>query len=62
LIRTFLTFAERGRSVASWPIDPTVPGEPMQDEDPAKSKRVKGTLLKMEKIAIQALQPAQVRG
>jgi len=42
----------------SWQIVPTVLGKLMSDSDPAKSQRVMGALLQMDKLDIQRLQMA----
>lgn len=42
----------------SWQIVPSILGELLQDEDPAKAGRVMQAMLQMRKIDIQALQKA----
>jgi predicted 3-demethylubiquinone-9 3-methyltransferase (glyoxalase superfamily) len=42
----------------SWQIIPTALGRMLQDKDPAKSRRVMGAMLQMDKIDIAALQRA----
>ena len=42
----------------SWQVVPTILGEMLQDEDPDKSQRVMGAMLKMKKINIEALRTA----
>lgn len=42
----------------SWQIVPTILGRLMQDKDAEKSRRVAETMLKMQKLDIQALQQA----
>ena len=46
----------------SWQIIPTVLAELMQDQDPARSKRVMQAMLKMVKLDIAALQRAHTGG
>jgi predicted 3-demethylubiquinone-9 3-methyltransferase (glyoxalase superfamily) len=42
----------------SWQIIPTALGRMLQDKDPARSRRVMGAMLQMDKIDIAALQRA----
>ncbi len=46
----------------SWQIVPSVLGKLMQDEDPAKAKRVVEAMLQMKKLDIAALQAAYDQG
>ena len=42
----------------SWQVVPTVLGKLMSDSDPARSQRVMGALMQMDKLDIQQLQMA----
>ena len=46
----------------SWQVNPTVLGELLQDEDPAKANRVMQAMLKMTKIEIAELRRAHEQG
>lgn len=46
----------------SWQIVPTVLGELLQDNDPAKSQRTMKAMLQMDKLDIQRLKDAHDRG
>ncbi len=46
----------------SWQIVPTALGKMLQDEDPAKSKRVMEAMMKMVKLDIAALKAAYEQG
>ena len=48
----------KDRFGVSWQIIPTALGRMLQDQDPAKSRRVMGAMLQMDKIDIAALQRA----
>ena len=42
----------------SWQVNPSILGQMLQDEDPARSKRVVEAMLKMDKIEIETLKRA----
>jgi predicted 3-demethylubiquinone-9 3-methyltransferase (glyoxalase superfamily) len=45
-----------------WQVEPTILGELMADQDPAKAKRVMEAMLKMDKIEIEPLKRAHAGG
>ena len=46
----------------SWQVVPTVLGQPLQDKDPAKSRRVMEAMLQMDKLDIKKLKQAHAGG